>query len=155
MRLFRTSFNRGSERYFADSGSGIRDKNSVVVLDDGCQVLKKVGETDFYAYIQSFGESVDLLSIIQKCTNSGDPSFLDRSDSVYGDFVGTPNDLATLEQLRMLTESAYDHLPDNVKAALDFSSFVNSFGSDEGISNLNALLNPDPAVPDGGDPVES
>lgn len=153
--LFRTSFNRGSSRYFANHGVGVRAKNIVMVDDQGNKFLKKVGETDFYAYIQSFKESVDLKSIIERCALSGDDSALNRLTGSYGDYVGLPNNLRDLENLRGCAESAYDSLPDEVKLKYSLFDFLECFTDQDKFDSLNALLSPETPIEGEVNTVES
>lgn len=140
--MFRTSFNRGTERYFANPGSRIRPKMSVVVTEHGHKVLEKVGETDQYEYIQSFKDSVDLHQIVERCVASGDPSMLQRVQGTYGDYVGIPGDLRSLEDLRMIAENAYDALSDEIKAKIAFEDFLEGFSTQEKFDALQSVLTP-------------
>lgn len=140
--MFRTAFNRGSQRYFADPGRGIRDKMSVVVDNKGCRYLEKVGETDLYEYIQSHKDSVDLKQIIERCVLSGDVSMLQRMQGSYGDYVGIPGDLRSLEHLRMGAEDVYNALSDEIKAKIGFEEFLEGFSTQEKFDALQSVLSP-------------
>lgn len=140
--MFRTAFNRGDQRYFADPGRGVRDKMSVVVDQEGYRYLEKVGETDFYEYIQSHKDSVDLKQIIERCALSGDPTMLQRMQGTYGDYVGIPGDLRSLEHLKMGAEDAYNALSDEIKAKIGFEEFLEGFSTQEKFDALQSVLNP-------------
>lgn len=142
--MFRSAFNRGDQRYTSDPGRRIRDKMSVVVNKEGAKVLEKVGETDFYAYIQSFKDSVDLKQIVERCAMSGDMSLLQRAQGVFGDYVGFPKDLRSCEDLRIATEGAYNALSDEQKAQISFEQFLEGFSSEEKFNALQSVLNPSP-----------
>lgn len=147
--MFRTAFNRGDKEYFADPGRGVRDKMSVVVDSNGSRHLEKVGETNLYEYIQSFKESVDLKQIIERCAMSGDLSMLQRMQGTYGDYVGIPGDLRSLEHLRMGAEDAYNALSDEIKAKLGFEEFLEGFSTPEKFDALQNVLNPSTAISTG------
>lgn len=140
--MFRTAFNRGTERYLANPGSRMRPKMSVVVTEQGHKVLEKVGETDQYAYIQSFKDSVDLHQIVERCVASGDPSMLQRVQGNYGDYVGIPGDFRSLENLRLTAENAYDALSDEIKAKIAFEDFLEGFSTQEKFDALQSVLKP-------------
>lgn len=140
--MFRTSFSRGSQRYFVDPGRGVRDKMSVVVDKKGFRHLEKVGETDFYEYIQSHKDSVDLKQIIERCVLTGDPTMLQRMQGTYGDYVGIPGDLRSLEHLKMFANDAYNALSDEIKAKLGFEEFLEGFSTPEKFESLQNVLNP-------------
>lgn len=140
--MFRSAFNRGSQRHFNCTGSGIRPKMSVMVNQHGHKVLEKVGETDQYEYIQSFKDSVDLHQIVERCVASGDPTMLQRVQGTYGDYVGIPGDLRSLEHLRMTAEGAYDALSDDIKAKLAFEDFLEGFSTQDKFDALQDVLNP-------------
>lgn len=140
--MFRTAFNRGTERYFADPGRRTRDKMQLVVDSQGHKRLEKVGETDQYEYIQSFKDSVDLHQIVERCAVSGDPTMLQRVQGTYGDYVGIPGDLRSLEHLRMTAEGAYYALSDEIKAKLAFEDFLEGFSTQEKFDALQSVLSP-------------
>lgn len=140
--MFRTAFNRGDKRYFADPGRGVRDKMSVVADQEGYRYLEKVGETDFYEYIQSHKDSVDLKQIIERCALSGDPTMLQRMQGTYGDYVGIPGDLRSLEHLKMGAEDAYNALSNEIKAKIGFEEFLEGFSTQEKFDALQSVLNP-------------
>lgn len=145
--MFRTAFNRGSSRYFADSGRGVRDKMQLVDGPKGSKILKKVGETNQYEFIQSFKDSVDLHQIVERCVASGDPTMLQRVQGTYGDYVGIPGDLRSLENLRMTAEGAYNALSDEIKAKIAFEDFLEGFSTQEKFDALQNVLSPSTAIP--------
>lgn len=139
-KLFRSAFNRGASRYFVNPGCRVRDKMSVVVDSKGNRHLEKVGETDFYALIQSFKDSVDIKQIVERCAMSGDMSMLQKLQGTYGDYVGIPGDLRSLEHLRMTAEGAYDALSDEIKAKIAFDDFLEGFSTQEKFDALQSVL---------------
>lgn len=138
----RHAYDEDCKRCLAPVGSRIADKMSVVVDSCGHRHLEKVGETDRYAYIQSFKDSVDLKQIIERCALSGDMSMLQRVQGTYGDYVGIPGDLRSLENLRMTAEGVYDALSAEIKAKMTLSEFLESFTTQEKFDALQSVLNP-------------
>lgn len=124
MATFRTAFDRGSTRFFNNSGRRCRDQ--MCVVDDGPngKHLEKVGETDQYQVIQSFRDEVDIKKIVERCAASGDMSMLQRVQGVYTDTSGLPKDLMSMENLRLHVEGLYDAQSADYKAQHDLLTFV-------------------------------
>lgn len=141
----RHAYDKDHKRCVAPTGSRIADKMSVVFDDHGHRHLEKVGETDRYAFIQSFKESVDLKQIIERCALSGDMSMLQKVQGTYGDYIGMPGDLRSLENLRMTAEGVYDRLSAELKAKMSLSEFLESFTTQEKFDALQSVLNPSSA----------
>ena len=135
-------YDEDRKRRFTPVGSRIADKMSVVVDDHGHRHLEKVGETDRYAFIQSFKDSVDLKQIIERCALSGDMSMLQKVQGTYGDYIGMPGDLRSVEHLRMYAENAYDALSAEIKAKISLSDFLEGFSTQEKFDALYSVLNP-------------
>lgn len=138
----RHAYDEDRKRCLAPIGSRIADQMSVVVDSRGHRHLEKVGETDRYAYIQSFKDSVDLKQIIERCALSGDMSILQKVQGTYGDYIGMPGDLRSVEHLRMLAENAYDALSAEIKAKMSLSDFLECFSTQEKFDVLQSVLNP-------------
>lgn len=114
------------------AGSG--KKATFVRVDDPKTgpVLKKTGETDLYAYIQSFTESTDYTSILRKMT-SGDAVasaraveiLSSRPDPEYGDGVDRP-DLRSIYSSIVESKAIYDKMGGMQKTGLSFQDFLGS-----------------------------
>lgn len=114
------------------TGSG--KKATFVRVDDDRQGphLEKTGETDLYAYIQSFTESTDYTSILRKMT-SGDAVasaraveiLSSRPDPEYGDAVDRP-DLRSLYSSIIESKTLFDKLGGTAKTGLTFQEFLGS-----------------------------
>lgn len=151
----RHAYDEDRKRCFAPVGSRTRDKMSVVVDSNGVRHLEKTGETDFYSYIQSFKDSVDLKQIIERCALSGDMSMLQKVQGTYGDYVGIPGDLRSLEHLRMGAEGAYDALSAEIKAKISFDDFLEGFSTQEKFDALQSVLEPSTAISDESEAISN
>ena len=150
MRI-RHAYDQDRERCFAPTGSRFANKNTIVVDDDGHKSIQTTGQTDRYAYIQSFKDSVDLHKILERCAVNGDYSELMKVQGAYGDFVGIPTDLRSLEHLRMNAEDSYNALSAEIKAKMTLEDFLECFSTQEKFDGLQRLLEPSAAIPSGGD----
>lgn len=72
------------------SGVGTRPLFKKCRNDDGRYCLRKVGETDQQALIDSYKDECDVNRIVQKCAN-GDFSALARVQGLYTDISGMPD----------------------------------------------------------------
>ena len=73
----------------APVGSGLRPVYKKVT-EDGHAVLKKVGETDQQALINSYADECDVNRIVARCA-AGDYSALARVQGLYTDISGMPD----------------------------------------------------------------
>lgn len=80
--------------------------------------LVKVGETDQYAFIQSFADSCDLARIVERAA-SGDLTVLQRVQGVYTDVSALPETMTDLMNLGIIGKDAWDRLSDEVKAKFE------------------------------------
>ena len=71
------------------AGSGIRSLYKKVV-EDGKAVLRKVGQTDAQALINSYKDECDVNRIVARCAQ-GDYSALARVQGLYTDISGMPD----------------------------------------------------------------
>lgn len=72
------------------AGVGTRPLFKKCRNDEGRYCLRKVGETDQQALIDSFKDECDVNRIVQKCAN-GDFSALARVQGLYTDISGMPD----------------------------------------------------------------
>lgn len=92
--------------------------------------LRKVGETDQQALIQSYADECDVNRIVQRF-EAGDLSALSRVQGLYADVSGYPTDSVSLMNLGVQATLAWDAL------TLEEQS---KYGSKEAF--INAMLNP-------------
>lgn len=105
--------------------------------DAGRLVLKKTGEEDFYDYIQSHAESVDI-NVIQAKIAAGDASVLTRRQGVFADFTEMPSTYAEMLNMVHQAEAAFDSLPLETRQAFDMSmsNWLASYGSKDWIQKM-------------------
>lgn len=128
---FQTQY-RSHERFRSNVGSSVKDVLSPVFDKEGRMSLEKVGEEDLYDYIQSHRESVDIQSIIKRCS-MGDISALSRRQGMYGDFTEFPSTYAeTLNAMRH-AEEYFNSLDVETRAKFnhDFNQFIASMDNPE------------------------
>lgn len=103
----RNSFYRDPGRS-SPAGSGCRARY-VKDCTTNPPILKKVGETDQQALIQSFADQCDVNRIVQRF-EAGDSSVLGRVQGLYADVSGYPTDAVSLMNLGAIATSAWDSL---------------------------------------------
>ena len=106
---------------------------------DGQKDLEVVGKTDFYQYIQSHKDSVDI-NVLLKRYQQGDVSALDRVKGQYLDISEAPKSLAEMYSFVSNASEFFNKLPLDVRKEYDFNpaSFIADIGSDR----WNELMTP-------------
>lgn len=102
-------------------GSGMKDTFKMHVDKDGKRELRKSGEYNLYAEIQSYKDSVSIDYILARFMN-GDETALSRAQGIYGDFTEMPRTLAELQQRVIDAENLFNTLPLNIKEKYNFSA---------------------------------
>lgn len=133
-------------------GSGMKDTYKMYVGEDGKRELRKSGEYNLYAEIQSYKDSVSIDYILARFMN-GDESALSRAQGIYGDFTEMPRTLAELQQRVIDAEDLFNSLPLNIKEQYNFSAseFFAQLDSDKTKAIFdtdvkNTVVSPSPAV---------
>lgn len=133
-------------------GSGMKDTYKMYVDEDGKRELRKSGEYNLYAEIQSYKDSVSIDYILARFMN-GDESALSRAQGIYGDFTEMPRTLAELQQRVIDAEDLFNSLPLNIKEQYNFSAseFFAQLDSDKTKAIFdadvkNTVVSPTPAV---------
>lgn len=83
--------------------------------------LVPTGKEDLYGYIQSFAESTDIHVILERFA-SGDVDVLSRTQGFWADASTMPKTYAEVLNAVIAGETAFDHLPVEIK-----QQFGNSF----------------------------
>lgn len=105
----------------------------------GSQVLKngriatfEKGKDDFYSYIQSFAESVDINKTIQKFIN-GDINALNQRKGEFIDCTQFPTNYAEVLNVINNATNQFNSLPLEVRAQFNFNlnEFIASLGSEK------------------------
>ena len=140
--MFQTQFDRlGTRGVPSVPGSGMKPTYKMHVDDDGKRELRKSGEYNLYAEIQSYKDSVSIDYILARFVN-GDETALSRAQGIYGDFTGMPTTMAELQQriidaedlfyqLPLDIRGQYNHSPSEFYAQLDSGKTKNLFKVDD------------------------
>lgn len=118
--MFATQFTRQGERQLSNVGSGMKDTYKMHVDDDGKRELRKSGEYNLYAEIQSYKDSVSIDYILSRFVN-GDETALSRAQGIYGDFTEMPKTMAELQQRIIDAEDLFYQLPLDIRAQYNHS----------------------------------
>ncbi len=119
---FDTQFNRlGVSGVKTTPGSGMKDTYKMHVDADGKRELKKSGEYNLYADIQSYKDSVSIDYILTRFVN-GDETALSRVQGIYGDFTQMPTTMAELQQRVIDAEHLFNNLPLDIREQYNFSA---------------------------------
>lgn len=110
------------EKYFTPLGNDEKIVYSPKVNDDGSIDLIQTGKEDWYGYIQSFKDSVDIHVILAKCVN-GDMSALSAVQGFYGDFSKFPKTKPEMLQLMIDAERNFDKLPLEIRQKFDYDIY--------------------------------
>lgn len=138
--MFDTQYTRRGKRQLTDVGSGMKNTYKMHVDDNGKRELRKSGEYNLYAEIQSYKDSVSIDYILSSFIN-GDESALSRVQGIYGDFSDMPTTMAELQQrvidaenlfyqLPLDIREQYNHSPSEFYAQLDSDKTKNIFKTD-------------------------
>lgn len=119
---FDTQFARlGVSGEKSNPGSGMKDTYKMHVDENGKRELKKSGEYNLYAEIQSYKDSVSIDYILSRFIN-GDETALSRVQGIYGDFTEMPKTMAELQQRVIDAEHLFDSLPLDIRAQYNHSA---------------------------------
>ena len=110
-----------------------------LVDHNGQRDLEIVGKTDFYEYIQSHKDSVDINVLLSRY-QQGDISALDRVKGQYLDISEAPKSLAEMYSFVNNASEFFNKLPLEVRKEYSFNpaSFIADIGSDR----WNELMQP-------------
>lgn len=120
--MFDTQFTRlGVSGEKTCPGSGMKDTYKMHVDENGVRELKKNGEYNLYADIQSYKDSVSIDYILTRFVN-GDETALSRVQGIYGDFTQMPTTMAELQQRVIDAEHLFNNLPLDIREQYNFSA---------------------------------
>lgn len=88
------------ERRYTNPGYRYKDEYKLIYDEDGRAKLEVVDQTDLYAYIQSFKDSVDINKLLERFQETGDMSIFmqRRTEPIYADFLDMPKTVAEMYQ---------------------------------------------------------
>lgn len=118
--MFDTAFTRIGVRGLSKTGSPKKSLYRLFVDEDGKRELRKSGEYDLYAEIQSYKDSCSIEYILSRFA-AGDTSALSRVQGIYGDFTEMPTTMAELQQRVIDATALFDSLPLDVREQYNFS----------------------------------
>lgn len=124
-------------RFRTNSGSRKMPTYKMKVDENGVRTLRKVGEKDIYAEIQSYKDSTDINYILARFAR-GDVSALSKIQGIYGDFTDVPTSLAELSQRIIDAENIFYQLPLEKRA--EFNHSANEFFAQFGSEKFNAIF---------------
>lgn len=105
-------------RYYTPVGSRMKPVYASEVLKDGTVELHKTGEENWYDYIQSFKDTVDIGVILKKAL-AGDTSGLQKVQGFYADASKFPSDRREMLQSVIDAKEKFMLLPQEIKDRFD------------------------------------
>ena len=123
-KSFKTQYD-ARDRISSNPGNPIKQLFSGSYNERGQVELKEDGTEDLYSYIQSFAESTDIHSILQRFQN-GEVDVLEKVQGFYGDITEMPHTYAEALQRIADSEKVFMSLPVEVRAKFghSFSEFL-------------------------------
>ena len=134
--MFQT-WHRDQEHFCSEPGSGEKILYSPEFDRSGVMTLKESGKEDFYAFIQSHKDSVDLHKIMDRF-NAGDTAALQKVQGMFGDFSQMPQTYAGLLNHMIEAEQTFMSLPleTREKFGHSFHRWLATSGSPEWLSAM-------------------
>lgn len=126
------TFKQEITKFVTPAGSREKPVFSSKVKDDGEIELIETGKEDWYGYIQSFKDSVDI-HLILKAATLGDTSGLQRVQGFYADVTSVPKNNAEVLQMFIDAQNNFDSLPIEIKQKFDndFNKFFATMETQE------------------------
>lgn len=124
-------------RFYSNSGSKMADDYEIIIDKKGHKSLKKCGEHDIYAEIQSYYEETKIENILARAA-AGDVAALNQKSGFYADITDTPANLMEAQNMILKLEKAFYSLPTEIRANFDNSKekFVSMYGSEDFIKAM-------------------
>ena len=109
---------------------------------DGEEKLVVTGKSDWYAYIQSHKDSVDIHKILERCAMLDDYSPLMRMPAQFMDVTEMPKNLAEAHTMIKDAKNYFDMLPIEIKEKYEnnYMQFIQDIGSEKFINNVSKFL---------------
>jgi hypothetical protein len=121
---FATQF-RPRTRFISNGGQRERILYQPMFDENGIMDLVEAGREDFYDFIQSHADSVDIHVLLARFQN-GDVDALSRVQGAYGDFTNMPTSYAELLNRVNEGQSFFNSLPVDIRAKFNhnFAEFM-------------------------------
>lgn len=141
---FKTQYD-ARDRIQTHPGNPIKQLYSGSYNERGQVELKPDGTEDLYAFIQSFAESTDIHSILNRYQN-GEVDVLEKVQGFYGDITEMPKTYAEALQRISDSEKVFMSLPVDVRAKFNhsFSEFLAASNDDDFLDRLGVKPNEQP-----------
>lgn len=123
--------------------SGDKEKTEYQLrIVDGEEKLVPVGKKDWYGYIQSHKDSVDIHKILERCAMIDDYSMLNRVPTSFMDVTDMPKNLAEAFSMVKDAENYFNLMPTSIKEKYDNSylKFVMDIGTENFNRNVSDFL---------------
>lgn len=133
---FRTKYERNE--VFTDPGNPIKTVYGAKYDNKHNLVVEEKGKENFYAYINSFADSVDINVLVTRFTNGDREALLQRAGA-YIDVSSMPTNLNDFIALSQSATALFDTLPVEVKQKFDNN--VMEFVSMVGTKEWNEIMN--------------
>ncbi len=142
---FKTQYD-ARDRIESNPGNPVKQLYSGAYNERGQVELKEDGTEDLYAFIQSFAESTDIHSILQRYQN-GEVDVLEKVQGFYGDITEMPHTYAEALQRIADSEKVFMSLPVDVRAKFghSFSQFLAASQEPDFLERLGVKPNEQPA----------
>lgn len=121
----------------SEVGFPVRDVYKLRTDEFGVEGLVKVDETNFYDYIQSHRDSVDL-NVLMARYELGDSDALNKVQGFYGDASDLPSDLLGYYRLNERGEQMFSELPADVKQLFN-GSYTQFLADTDPVSKIQGL----------------
>lgn len=137
---FRSKYSDRKE-VFLVSGNPFKKEYQIRIVD-GEETLAETGESDWYGYIQSHADSVDIHKILERCAMLQDYSPLMRMPAEFMDVTYMPKTLAEAYAMTKDAENFFERMPTSVKEKYDnnFVQFIQDVGSERFTKNVSDFL---------------
>lgn len=125
MMMFRTIYTKRI-RNFSESGERIMPIYSLVLDDEGKEVLSQTGYTDMQEEIQSHHDSVCLSNILARY-QLGDEDAINKVEGFYADVSNMPVKLNDVLNMTRAGKEIFDKLPIEIRETFgnDYMTFIN------------------------------
>lgn len=137
---FKTAYDP-HDRVFSISGKGIKDVMAPELDRYGNRVIKKQGEVDLYAQIQSWRDECDINILMAKFTN-GDRTALMQRVGEYLDLSLVPDNFNDMLNMTTKAKDVFNSLPVEIKEV--FGNNVNNFLANSQTKEFAEILSKSP-----------
>lgn len=137
-------------------GSPVKIEYQLRVID-GQEQLVETGKSNWYEYIQSHKDSVDIHKILERCAMIDDYSPLMRMPAQFMDVTDMPKNLAEAHTMIQDAKNFFEQMPVDIKEKYEnnYMAFIKDIGSDNFAKNVSSFLDSIKQVNDVKEKVEN